>query len=114
MRHKIAIPTDEECARIEQRAFEEKPPEYRTEAQRDRDRIVYSSAFQRLGGVTQVTASEPGHIFHTRLTHSVKVAQFCRRSVERFRTQAERPEDLSDDPELSDDCKRVAVCLDPD
>src|SRR5690349_14049973 len=88
MRHKLTIPTDEQCVRMEERAYKEKPPGYRAEAQRDRDRIVYSSAFQRLGGVTQVTASEPGHIFHTRLTHSVKVAQFARRSVERFHAQA--------------------------
>jgi dGTPase len=110
MRHAIAIPTDEECARIEERAHEEKAPGYRSEAQRDRDRIVYSSAFQRLGGVTQVTASEPGHIFHTRLTHSVKVAQFARRSVERFRVQAEPGGAI----ELSEGAKRLASSLDPD
>jgi dGTPase len=110
MRHIIAIPTDEECARIEERAYKEKAPGYRSQAQRDRDRIVYSSAFQRLGGVTQVTESEPGHIFHTRLTHSVKVAQFARRSVERFRIQAE----ADGDAELSDGAKRLASSLDPD
>jgi dGTPase len=110
MRHPIAVPTDEECARIEQRAYEEKAPGYRSEGQRDRDRIVYSSAFQRLGGVTQVTASEPGHIFHTRLTHSVKVAQFARRSVERFRKQAAE----TGDAELPEGAKRLANSLDRD
>jgi dGTPase len=57
---------------------------YRTPAQRDRDRILYSSALQRLGAVTQVTGSESGYTFHTRLTHSLKVAQFARRSAEKL------------------------------
>jgi dGTPase len=111
MRHPLTIPTDEECARLEDRAYQEKAPGYRTEAQRDRDRIVYSSAFQRLGGVTQVTASEPGHIFHTRLTHSIKVAQFARRTVERFHVQAAgRVEGI----DLSEGARRLANSLDPD
>lgn len=56
------------------------PLYYRTEAQRDADRILYSSAFRRLGGVTQVVAArEEGHLFHNRLTHSLKVAQLARR-----------------------------------
>ena len=62
---------------------------YRNETQRDRDRILYSSAFQRLGGVTQVSESEPGHTFHTRLTHSLKVAQIARRCAEARRDVAE-------------------------
>jgi dGTPase len=57
---------------------------YRTPAQRDRDRLLYSSALQRLGGVTQVTGSEAGYTFHTRLTHSLKVAQFARRCAEKL------------------------------
>jgi dGTPase len=57
---------------------------YRTPAQRDRDRILYSSALQRLGGVTQVTGSESGYTFHTRLTHSLKVAQVARRCAEKL------------------------------
>jgi dGTPase len=57
---------------------------YRTPAQRDRDRILYSSALQRLSTVTQVTGSEAGHTFHTRLTHSLKVAQFARRCSEKL------------------------------
>jgi dGTPase len=63
---------------------------YRNEAQRDRDRILYSSAFQRLGGVTQVSESEPGYTFHTRLTHSLKVAQIARRCVERLQREVDQ------------------------
>ena len=57
---------------------------YRSQAQRDRDRILYSSAFQRLAYVTQATAPEAGHAFHNRLSHSLKVAQVGRRNAERL------------------------------
>lgn len=50
--------------------------------ERDRDRILYTSAFLRLAGVTQVTHAAEGHIFHNRLTHSLKVAQIARRLAE--------------------------------
>ena len=48
------------------------------EAQRDRDRILYSTAFRRLAEVTQVVSPSGGHVFHNRLTHSLKVAQVGR------------------------------------
>lgn len=60
-------------------------PGVRTETQRDRDRVLYSSAFKRPAHVTQVTASETGLMFHSRLTHSLKVAQFARRLAERLK-----------------------------
>lgn len=61
------------------------PPRWRSQSQRDYDRILYSSAFQRLGAITQVTAREVGRPFHTRLTHTLKVAQVGRRSAERLK-----------------------------
>lgn len=51
----------------------------RTPFERDRDRILYSSAFRRLAGVTQVAAVRELHLLHNRLTHSLKVAQVGRR-----------------------------------
>jgi dGTPase len=69
------------------RLYPERPPTTRSETQRDRDRILYSSAFLRLGHVTQVTAPEAGRVFHTRLTHSLKVAQVARRLAEAFVTK---------------------------
>lgn len=61
----------------------------RSEAQRDRDRILYNSAFRRLAGVTQVVAAEEGDVFHNRLTHSIKVAQFGRRIAEKLIREAD-------------------------
>lgn len=66
----------------ESRLHPEAPSRGRTEAQRDHDRILYSSAFQRLAGITQIASSEVGQQLHNRLTHSLKVAQVARRLAE--------------------------------
>jgi dGTPase len=74
-------------ARLPKRQWRKKATKsYRTPQQRDRDRVLYSSALQRLAYVTQVTPSESGHTFHNRLSHSLKVAQVGRRNTERLKT----------------------------
>ena len=74
----------------------------RSESQTDRDRILYTSAFRRLGGVTQVVGAVEGHVFHNRLTHTLEVAQISRRLAERLCREY--------GPEL----RKAGVVLDPE
>jgi dGTPase len=60
------------------RAVAEAPPTYRSEYQRDRDRIIHSAAFRRLEYKTQVFVNHEGDLYRTRLTHSLEVAQIAR------------------------------------
>ncbi|SDO87021.1 dGTPase [Pedococcus dokdonensis] len=72
------------------------PPDPRTPGQRDRDRVLYTSQFRRLGEVTQVVGSHEMELFHNRLTHTLEVAQVARRLAERWADS----KDLEVDPDV--------------
>ena len=77
------------------RRYPESAPEFRTEFQRDRDRIIHSNAFRRLVYKTQVFVNHEGDLYRTRVTHSIEVAQIARSVAQALRLNEALTEAIS-------------------
>ncbi len=87
---KLAVPL-----KSKGRFFNEKKTHLRSDFQRDRDRIIHSTAFRRLKHKTQVFVNTTGDHFRTRITHSLEVAQIARTLSKIFNLNEDLCETLS-------------------
>ena len=87
---KLAVPL-----KSKGRIYKEKKTNLRSDFQRDRDRIIHSTAFRRLKHKTQVFVNTSGDHFRTRITHSLEVAQIARTLSKFFNLNEDLCETLS-------------------
>jgi dGTPase len=77
------------------REYEEPPPQWRTQYQRDRDRVIHSRAFRRLEYKTQVFLNGTGDHLRTRLTHTIEVAAISRNIASALKLNSDLAETIA-------------------
>ena len=77
------------------RVYDEEPPAFRTQYQRDRDRVIHSRAFRRLEYKTQVFLNGTGDHLRTRLTHTMEVAAIARNIARALRLNEDLTETIA-------------------
>jgi dGTPase len=77
------------------RKYKEPPPEWRTQYQRDRDRVIHSRAFRRLEYKTQVFLNGTGDHLRTRLTHTIEVAAISQNIARALRLNEDLAETIA-------------------
>ena len=88
-------PTPNSAATRRGRQYAEPPPEWRTQYQRDRDRVIHSRAFRRLEYKTQVFLNGTGDHLRTRLTHTIEVAAIARNIASALRLNDDLAETIA-------------------
>lgn len=81
----------------------------RSPSQRDRDRLLYSAEFRRLAGITQVIGPTDQFLVHSRLTHTLEVAQIARRLAEYLRQDGAYEEIEAQSIEIDPDIAEAAA-----
>jgi dGTPase len=95
-RERLALAPYAQCsADTRGRAHPEPPPDWRTQYQRDRDRVIHARAFRRLEYKTQVFLNGTGDHLRTRLTHTIEVAAIARNIARALRLNEDLAETIA-------------------
>ena len=94
-REELLAPYAQKSRMTKGRRYEEAEHEYRSCYQRDRDRIIYSTAFRRLEYKTQVFVNHEGDYYRTRLTHTLEVSQIAKSIARALRLNEDLVEAVS-------------------
>ncbi|HUA65672.1 MAG TPA: deoxyguanosinetriphosphate triphosphohydrolase [Alphaproteobacteria bacterium] len=93
--HQILAPYAQLSAETRGREFPEPPPAWRTQYQRDRDRVIHSRAFRRLEYKTQVFLNGSGDHLRTRLTHTIEVSAISRNIASALKLNSDLAETIA-------------------